>query len=175
MGSTSTTVDADGDRVSEMRYSPWGSVRFSDGVSPTDFTYTGQLSKVDGFGLMYYKARWYDVSLGRFSQADNVIPSHEYVLDWDRYQYVRSNPLRYSDPSGNCSVVALENRSCGVEDLFFMQPGIHDHIILLINKYPPTQTPTVTPTPPVSTPTPTGTPTITPMPILPPSSNSFFC
>ena len=44
LGSTSLTVDADGDQVSEMRYSPWGSVRFSEGLSPTDIGFNGQRS-----------------------------------------------------------------------------------------------------------------------------------
>jgi len=43
-----------------MRYSVWGSVRYSNGATPTDFTYTGQRSEVDSFGLMYYIARWYE-------------------------------------------------------------------------------------------------------------------
>jgi RHS repeat-associated protein len=101
LGSTSITTDDSGDTVSEMRYSPWGSVRFAEGLSPTDFTYTGQLSKVNHFGLMYYKARWYDVSLGRFAQADTIVPSTENPIAWDHFAYISNNPLRDNDPSGH--------------------------------------------------------------------------
>ena len=52
LGSTSITTDDSGDTVSEMRYSPWGSVRFADGLSPTEFTYTGQLS-ISYISLVY--------------------------------------------------------------------------------------------------------------------------
>jgi RHS repeat-associated protein len=93
MGSTSIATDSSGDTVSEIRYSPWGSVRFLDGFSPTDFTYTGQISKVEIFGLMYYKARWYDVFLGRFVQSDTIIPGPENPVSWDRFAYVMNNPL----------------------------------------------------------------------------------
>jgi hypothetical protein len=40
-----------------MRYSAWGTVRYTAGDTPTDYTFTGQRSEVDGFGLMYYNAR----------------------------------------------------------------------------------------------------------------------
>ena len=49
------------------------------------------------FGLMYYNARWYDPALGRFVQADTIVPQPGDVPGWDRYAYVENNPLRYSD------------------------------------------------------------------------------
>jgi len=36
------------------------SARYSSGTNPTDYTYTGQYSYTDDFGLMFYNARWYD-------------------------------------------------------------------------------------------------------------------
>ncbi|MEA3439507.1 MAG: hypothetical protein U9R58_04420, partial [Chloroflexota bacterium] len=60
LGSTSVTTDSDGDYIAELRYTAWGTVRYSSGETPTDYTYTGQRSEVDSFGLMYYNARWYD-------------------------------------------------------------------------------------------------------------------
>ena len=51
---------------------------------------------------MYYNARWYDPALGRFTQADTLIPGAGNPLAWDRYAYVNDNPLRYRDPSGHC-------------------------------------------------------------------------
>jgi RHS repeat-associated protein len=46
-------------------------------------------------------ARWYDSSLGRWTQPDTIVPlSIQGVHAWDRYQYVSSNPLRFIDPSG---------------------------------------------------------------------------
>jgi RHS repeat-associated protein len=56
---------------------------------------------VDEFGLMFYGARWYDPYLNRFTSPDSIIPDNNTPLDWDRYQYTRSNPLIYTDPGGH--------------------------------------------------------------------------
>ncbi len=119
LGSTSITADVNGAKVSEMRYKPWGEVRYtwtaSLSTTPAyklpQYTFTGQFSYMDdpstsgvteGFGLMFYNARWYDPSLGRFAQADTVIPNNTQGLD--RFAYVFNNPLAYVDPSGHCGV-----------------------------------------------------------------------
>jgi RHS repeat-associated protein len=90
LGSTSLTTDANGAKVSEMRYKPWGEVRswWTAGLSTTpayklaDYTFTGQYSHMDdpstagvteGFGLMFYNARLYDPATGRFISADTVV------------------------------------------------------------------------------------------------------
>ncbi|NJN80362.1 MAG: hypothetical protein HC797_07770 [Anaerolineales bacterium] len=61
------------------------------------------------FGLMFCNARWlrsvpvgYDPSLGRFAQADTIVPSGSQGLD--RYAYGLNNPSRYTDPSGHVPV-----------------------------------------------------------------------
>jgi len=50
---------------------------------------------------MYYGARYYDPALGRFVQADTIVPNPASPQDLNRYAYVRNNPLRYTDPSGH--------------------------------------------------------------------------
>ena len=82
--------------------------------SLTKYTYTGQYSYItplwgmddptttgitEGFGLMFYNARWYDPALGRFAQADTIVPGG--VQGLDRYAYVRNSPLIFTDPTGN--------------------------------------------------------------------------
>jgi RHS repeat-associated protein len=54
-----------------------------------------------GFGLMYFNARWMDPWLGRFAQADTMIPGAGDPQAWDRYAFVNNNPVRYIDPSGH--------------------------------------------------------------------------
>jgi len=100
LGSTSLTTDANGVVVSEMKYKAWGEERYSSGNSSTNYTYTGQYSYASDFGLMYYGARWYDDTLGRFSSADTIIPGTGNPQAWDRYAYVHNNPLAYTDPTG---------------------------------------------------------------------------
>jgi RHS repeat-associated protein len=74
LGSTSLTTDSTGEFESELRYKPWGEVRYASGATPTDYTFTGQYSHVDDFGLYFFNARWYDPVSGRFAQADSLIP-----------------------------------------------------------------------------------------------------
>jgi RHS repeat-associated protein len=73
LGSTSLTVDSSGGNPRELRYYPWGEVRFSSGTTPTDYRFTGQME--DSYtNLYWYGSRWYDQSLGRFIQPDTIVP-----------------------------------------------------------------------------------------------------
>jgi RHS repeat-associated protein len=99
LGSTSITTDAGGNKIAELRYKAWGEVRYNRGSTPIQYTYTGQYSQVSEFGLLFYQSRWMDPSLGRFAQADTVVPGG--VQGLDRYAYVNNNPLNYTDPSGH--------------------------------------------------------------------------
>jgi RHS repeat-associated protein len=102
LGSTSLTVNSSGERVAELRYKPWGLTRYTYGSQKTSYQFTGQKNDGD-FVLYFYQARFYAPSLGRFISPDTLIPNPNNNLEWDRYQYVRSNPLRYTDPTGFCS------------------------------------------------------------------------
>jgi RHS repeat-associated protein len=69
--------------------------------TPTTQAYTGQ-KRESSFGLYDYNARWYDSALGRFTQADTIVPNPASAKAFDRYAYVENNPIRYNDPSGHC-------------------------------------------------------------------------
>jgi RHS repeat-associated protein len=117
LGSTSMTVDASGTMLAETRYKAWGEERYNSGTQATKYTYTGQYSNVSDFGLMYYNARWYDPYNTHFTSPDTIIPDNYNTLDWDRYAYSRSNPLKYSDPSGhfvNLMVGAVLGAAVGI-------------------------------------------------------------
>lgn len=102
LGSTSLITDANGQNPIETRYKAWGEERYTSGTSATKYTFTGQYSYTGDFGLMFYNARWYDPSLGRFNQADSIVPeSTQGVQAWDRYAYANNNPVIHTDPSGH--------------------------------------------------------------------------
>jgi RHS repeat-associated protein len=112
LGSTSLTTNGAGVKTSEIRYTAWGEVRYSTTTSaslPTQYTFTGQFSHMDdpttqpeeGFGLMFYNARWYDPYLNHFTQPDTIVPDQANTQVWDHYAYALNNPLRYNDPSGH--------------------------------------------------------------------------
>jgi len=98
LGSTSIVYDG---TIKGQGYKAWGERRFVVGGEnlPTTFRYTGQREEAD-IGLYYYGARWYDPGLGRFVQADSIVPGIGDSQAWDRYAYVFNNPIKYNDPTG---------------------------------------------------------------------------
>jgi RHS repeat-associated protein len=121
LNSTSLTLDASGNVLSELRYTAWGEVRYASGNTPTDYTYTGQYANVDDFGLMFYNARWYDPYINHFTQPDTIVPDPNNSQAWDRYAYVSNNPLRYTDPSGHrpdngCSTTGCHRNEKQISD-----------------------------------------------------------
>jgi RHS repeat-associated protein len=113
LGSTSIVIDENGNKVGEMRYKPWGETRYEFGSLPTDYQYTGQRND-DEIGLYYYGARWYDTTLGRFTQADVNIPAHQGSQGWDRYAYVNNNPIQFTDSTGQWVETAFDVISLGM-------------------------------------------------------------
>ena len=110
LGSTSVTTDDNGGMHAELRYTAFGETRYTDATTLTGRRYTGQLQVEEG--LYYYGARFYDSYLNRWIQPDSIIPDHYNVLDWDRYQYVRSNPINYNDPTGHDIDCAIGESEC---------------------------------------------------------------
>ncbi len=96
LGSTSVTTDSNGATPVTQLYNAWGESRYASGTLPTRFTYTGQYSNVADFGLMYYGARWYDSTLGRFGQADTIVPGAGNPMAWDRYAYGLNSPINWT-------------------------------------------------------------------------------
>jgi RHS repeat-associated protein len=107
LGSTTVTARIGGFEaalVSTLSYTAWGETRASSGITPTSLRYTGQ--REAEAGLYFYKARWYDPALGRFAQADSIVPEPGSSMGWDRFVYVNNNPVNANDPSGHfkCTV-----------------------------------------------------------------------
>ena len=133
LGSTSLTTDSAGNKVSEIRYKPFGETRYTwtdstlnnpanpdDKASPvyalTKYQFTGQFSYESEFGLLFYQSRFYDPALGRFSSPDTIIPGG--VQAYDRYAYVRNNPIKFNDPTGHLDENVDDGagkRGCGLD------------------------------------------------------------
>jgi RHS repeat-associated protein len=140
LGSTSIVTDDEGTVISQQYYKAWGEVRYESATSPTNYTYTGQYSYVSDFGLYFYNARWYDSSLGRFAQADTIIPSG--VQGLDRYAYVNNNPIMYRDPSGHCGIGIVDPDDCLRSDRSNAPPPLSQQLAgygITTNNSTPTQ------------------------------------
>ncbi len=58
--------------------------------------------------ICFYNASWpqvreaqrrgFDPQLGRFMQADTIVPSAQGIQAFDRYAYANNNPIIYIDP-----------------------------------------------------------------------------
>ena len=99
LGSSSKVVTTATSDVKSNRYSVWGETRDTTEL-PTDLGYTGQ-ETVSNLPIMYYNARWYDPSTGRFLQPDSMIPDPYNPVSLDRYAYSGNNPVNYTDPTGH--------------------------------------------------------------------------
>ncbi len=101
LGSTTLIIDtAPTPNVTQREYyKPFGEVAFTSGSSRTDKGFTGQRLDVSS-GLMYYGARYYDPVLSYFISPDTIVPDPSNAVDYNRYFYVRGNPLRFIDALG---------------------------------------------------------------------------
>ena len=98
LGSTSLTTAGSAVEASRAYYA-YGAERSASGDLKTDRTFTGQ--KSDATGLLYYNARYYDPTLGTFISPDTRLSYTGRPIDYNRFSYVRGNPLRFTDPSGH--------------------------------------------------------------------------
>jgi RHS repeat-associated protein len=55
---------------------------------------------LDDLGLVHMNGRIYDPLLGRFLSADVLVQVPGDLQSYNRYSYVRNNPLSYTDPTG---------------------------------------------------------------------------
>ena len=96
LGSLSISASAGLTSTAEVRYKAWGEDRFTSGSMPTSLRYTGQRSEMGSLGLYFYRSRFYDPALGRFNQADTIIPNPNSPQSFDRYAYVSNNPVHWT-------------------------------------------------------------------------------
>jgi RHS repeat-associated protein len=108
---TSVVSDSSGNLTSSIKYYAFGECRNSQGNPGTDKLFTGQ--RLDGTGLYYYGARYYDASIGRFVSADTIVQSPGNPQTLNRYSYCLNNPLAYTDSTGNW--VIIENEDAALE------------------------------------------------------------
>jgi RHS repeat-associated protein len=105
LGSASAITDARGNVQEQYYYYPYGGLISSSGSDPNHYKFTGRERDAES-NLDYFGARHYGSALGRFMKPDEAFNdqnAHD-PQSWNLYSYVRNNPLRYTDPSGNACV-----------------------------------------------------------------------
>jgi len=96
--STVLSTDKDGKVIKEFEYTAFGEV--AGATDDYNYLFTGQEYDFES-DLHYYNARYYSPRLGRFLSRDAVRGNNGDVLSKNPYIYVRNNPLKYIDPTGN--------------------------------------------------------------------------
>jgi len=97
LGSVVGLVNASGAKVNSYSYDPYGQSRSVNEQVANPNRYTG--GYLDTYsGLYHFGARYYDPSLGRWTQLD---PSGQSA----GYAYAGDDPVNLTDPSGQCSGV----------------------------------------------------------------------
>jgi len=103
LGSVVALSDSDGDTVQVYEYDVYGQVAASDPNHPNPFLFTGRRYDTET-GLYYYRARYYNASIGRFLQTDPI----GYGDGMNMYAYCANNSVNSIDPSGCVQYVDAE-------------------------------------------------------------------
>ena len=105
LGSVRAITNGAGTLIQTYQTDEFGIPTNSQGTSTQPFQYTGQ--QVDGNGLVYLRARYYDPTSGRFLSRDISFGATASPLTLNRYTYVRNGPVNLVDPMGLSSSRAL--------------------------------------------------------------------
>jgi RHS repeat-associated protein len=107
LGSTMALADGGGAVQTSYTYEPFGEFTTSGAstINPSAFT----ARENDGTGLFYYRARYYDPLLQRFSAED---PIGFLAGDQNLYRYVLNSPTNWVDPTGLCIPIGPVAVSC---------------------------------------------------------------
>jgi RHS repeat-associated protein len=122
LGSTSVITDANGAVEETTKYYPFGGIR--SGGTKTKYLYTGQefLSNV---GFYDYGNRQRKTDPPTFMQPDPIIPDPYDPQALNRYSYVKNNPLKYADPTGNQACPGLCNLNPEITAAMIIVGGIY--------------------------------------------------
>ncbi|MDB5801456.1 MAG: repeat-associated core protein [Rhodocyclales bacterium] len=106
-GSPVAATDELGAVVWRESYRPYGDrVKNEAAASSNRQFFHGKPLDTDS-GLSYFGARYYDPVVGRFMGVDPVGFSEENFHSFNRYAYGNNNPLKYRDPDGRLSILAV--------------------------------------------------------------------
>jgi RHS repeat-associated protein len=108
LGSVIAITDNQGAVVERLAYDAWGKRRYPNGTVDTQDALTSLYSDrgftlhehLDEMGIIHMNGRVYDPLVGRFMSADPTIPNPFNLQSFNRYSYVRNNPLKLYDPTG---------------------------------------------------------------------------
>ena len=119
VGSVRSELNGSGTPTAAFRYRTHGSIAQATAVQPSYLGYTTQL--VDGSGLVYMRARWYDANVARFLTRDPAVSDPTRPSTLNAFLYAAANPVRNVDPTGKwCATLGYSGMLAG-SDMFLGQ------------------------------------------------------
>jgi len=97
LGSVTSLTNSSGVAAQTYTYDSFGKVTASSGSVTNPFQYTGREADPET-GLYYYRARYFDTSIGKFLNNDPI----DFDGGINFYAYVGNNPVRFRDSFGLC-------------------------------------------------------------------------
>jgi len=91
ISSNRITTNQQGDIEYQANYQPYGNIYTQEGNEK--FKFSGK--ELDSSNLYYFGARYYNPTIGRFTQVDPIYKAEE-----SPYMYANNNPIKYTDPTG---------------------------------------------------------------------------
>ncbi len=106
LGSTRALSDTTGALTDTYDYAAFGELLQSTGTTANAYRFTGE--QYDGTLNQYYlRARYYDQSVGRFTQMDTFQGVMNQPVTLHKYLYGNADPANVVDPSGNFGLVSF--------------------------------------------------------------------
>lgn len=140
LGSILTVTDSNADIVTEQSYDAWGQERnahtWDNTQTPTTKPvwlyrgYTGH-EHLPHFSLINMNGRLYDPLLARMLSPDNYVQDETDPQNFNRYSYVKNNPLRYVDPSGEMWIPSFYQLNQFNTFAYYAQNGVHSDEITI--------------------------------------------
>ena len=125
-------TDSSGTVVQAYVYDSYGQVQAQFGDISNPYTYTARELDTET-GLYYYRARYYDPAVGRFLAEDSLRGNLVFPQSQNRYSYVQSNPIIFTDPAGNVTNLVAGVISASVSIAVDLTLGERDFGTIAVN------------------------------------------
>lgn len=103
LGTTRGLTDGSGVLSDQYFYEAFGELLASTGSTVNSYLFTGEQFDAD-LEQYYLRARYYDPSVGRFTQMDTWQGRLQEPVTLHKYLYANGDPARFVDPSGRVGI-----------------------------------------------------------------------
>lgn len=131
LGSVREVVDNNLNVLENRNYDSYGTGFGNTGTSQTNYGFTGEL--LDGGGLLDLRARRYAPGLGVFASLDPFEGMVDEPMSINGYSYVHSNPVNWTDPSGECPLCLVAVFSLAAVALGLIWSNFYRNVSTIIN------------------------------------------